>query len=79
YIHKNNKGASIDLVFAKNSAEAETDTYKALEKTKKPDVVFCMSDELLLGAMKAIRQKQINIPRELGIITISNGFIPSLY
>lgn len=38
-----------------------------------------MSDELLIGAMKAIRQKQINIPRELGIITISNGFIPSLY
>jgi LacI family transcriptional regulator len=79
YIHKFNKEASIEMVFAKNSAEAETDMREALEKKKKPDAVFCMSDELLIGVMKSIHQKQIMIPRELGVIAISNGFIPSLY
>jgi len=45
----------------------------------KPDAVFCMSDEILTGVMKAVQHLQIKIPNELGIIAISNGIIPQFY
>jgi LacI family transcriptional regulator len=38
-----------------------------------------MTDEILIGVMKAVQALQIKVPSELGIITISNGFIPNLY
>ena len=46
---------------------------------KKPDAIFCMSDEILTGVMKSIQKKKLNIPSDLSIIAISNGFIPKLY
>ena len=38
-----------------------------------------MSDEILTGVMKAVQKQNIKIPDELGVIAISNGFIPKLY
>ena len=48
-------------------------------KGKKFDAIFCMSDEILTGVMKAIQQLKLTIPKDVSIIAISNGFIPSLY
>lgn len=45
----------------------------------KPDTVFCMSDEILMGVMKAIQRKNLQVPRDISVITISNGEIPKLY
>ncbi|MDE3253425.1 MAG: substrate-binding domain-containing protein, partial [Bacteroidota bacterium] len=70
---------SITQVYATSSTEARTITGKALQKNQKPDVIFCMSDEILIGAMKALQESQIRIPEEIGIIAISNGFIPNLF
>jgi len=38
-----------------------------------------MTDEILIGVMKAIQELQIKVPTEMGVISISNGFIPNLY
>jgi LacI family transcriptional regulator len=38
-----------------------------------------MTDEILIGVMKAIQALNIKVPKEMGVISISNGFIPSLY
>lgn len=45
----------------------------------KPDTVFCMSDEILMGVMKAIQIKKIRVPEDISVIAISNGEIPKLY
>lgn len=66
-----------NIQFAATSQEAETITTEALKS--KPDAVFCMSDEILTGCMKAIQKQQLKIPEDIGVIAISNGFIPSLY
>ncbi len=73
------KAPSIKLLidFANNAAEADTLTAKYMKQ--KPDTVFCMSDEILTGTMKAIQKKQLSFPDEISIIAISNGFIPKLY
>ena len=38
-----------------------------------------MSDEILIGTMKALQQLNLSIPKDISVISISNGFIPTLY
>lgn len=74
---KRNPSATITYGFAINSQDAEgiTSTYLA----QKVDAVFCMSDEILTGAMRAIQKQHLRIPDDIGVIAISNGFIPRLF
>lgn len=67
----------VQVCHVNTSDEAYNTTVNAL--TGKPDTVFCMSDEILIGAMKAIQQAGLHIPSQLSVIAISNGFIPKLY
>lgn len=65
------------IYHANNTEEAEALTLAAL--SQKPDTVFCMSDEILTGAMKAVQRAALKIPADISVIAISNGFIPKLY
>jgi LacI family transcriptional regulator len=38
-----------------------------------------MSDEILIGAMKAVQMMELKVPDEIALISISNGFFPKLY
>jgi LacI family transcriptional regulator len=78
-IKKNAPGTKLIAKFAVNSEEAEKTVTEVLSAKKLPDVLFCMSDELLIGAMKAVQTQKINIPEDLGIISISNGVVPKLF
>lgn len=60
-------------------AEAYKKTLDALSLKTKPDTIFCMSDEILTGCMKAIQQLKLKIPEDVAIIALSNGIIPKLY
>lgn len=62
-----------------NLYEAKSMTIEALESTDKPDAIFCMGDLILIGAMQAVHEKGLKVPEDISIITISNGFIPTLY
>jgi LacI family transcriptional regulator len=50
-----------------------------LEKNKSIDTIFCMSDEILMGVMRAIQKLILKIPEDISVIAISNGFIPTLF
>jgi LacI family transcriptional regulator len=65
------------VYYVNNAEEAKDTTASAL--IHKPDTVFCMSDEILTGAMKAIQEASLKIPGDIAVIAISNGFIPKLY
>jgi LacI family transcriptional regulator len=66
-------------VHANSSKEAETISLQYLSKPQKIDTLFCMTDEILIGVMKSIQALQLKVPAEVGVISISNGFIPNLY
>lgn len=51
----------------------------ALSAAKKPDVIFCMGDLILIGVMKAIHTLQLKVPGDVSVIGISNGFMPTLF
>jgi LacI family transcriptional regulator len=60
-----------------NTHEAETVTTEML--AEKPDTVFCMSDEILAGTMKALMKAGLCVPEGISVIAISNGYLPKLY
>jgi LacI family transcriptional regulator len=62
---------------AVSTAQAEEVTAKHLKE--KPDTIFCMSDEILMGVMKALQKNRLRVPDDISIIAISNGSIPGLY
>jgi LacI family transcriptional regulator len=63
-----------------NSSDAAQKLINGLiKKTTRHDLLFCMSDELLIGAMKAINDSDIRVPKDISILAISNGFIPGLF
>jgi len=66
-------------VHTNSSVEAQDVFDKHLTKTQKFDTVFAMTDEILIGVMKSIQAHNIKVPKEIGVISISNGFIPNLY
>lgn len=67
----------VKVLFADNGLEAHQQTISFLDQ--KPDTIFCMSDEILTGAMKAVQQAHLKVPDDVAVISISNGFIPKLY
>lgn len=67
------------IEYVTSSDMAEQIVLKALASPQRPDAVFCMSDEILIGVMKAVQKERIQYPSQLGIIAISNGFFPKLY
>ena len=75
------KAPSIPLQtrFTHNSEEAFTFTKEQLQLKKKPDTIFCMSDEILTGTMKAIQELQLKTGKDIAVIAMSNGYIPKLY
>jgi LacI family transcriptional regulator len=69
----------IIFAHAENSEEALNLTLSSLKKGDRPDLVFCMSDEILTGSIKAIQQQKLAVPKDISLLAISNGFIPSLF
>ena len=59
--------------------KAKSLTLNFLKKHKKIDCIFCMSDEILTGVIRAVQESGKKYPDEIGIIAISNGFFPGLY
>jgi LacI family transcriptional regulator len=76
---KEGAGIKYDLRYCKNSEEATLTVTEALNLPLKPDHIFCMSDELLIGTMKSIHKSGLIIPTEISVLAISNGFIPGLF
>jgi LacI family transcriptional regulator len=69
----------IDVEHCSSTREARNITKQYFSKKEKPDAVFCMSDEILIGVMKTLNEMKINIPAETGVITLSDGFLPTIY
>ena len=45
----------------------------------KIDNIFAMSDEILVGVMKALHAANTRIPEDISVFAISNGFLPALF
>ena len=69
----------IDIAFCLNSEASRQTVTAAVSQSSRPDHIFCMSDEILIGAMKALNRSGLTIPGDISVLAISNGFIPGLF
>ena len=76
---ENSMSHELIIDVATSADEARQRVFLAFSKNEKPQAVFCMSDEILIGAMKAIQMMELKVPDEVAVISISNGFFPKLY
>ena len=76
---KQSPQTNIAYAFPDQTVESKAATLAALEKPERPDTVFCMGDQILIGAMYAIHEKKLRVPEDIAVIGISNGFLPTLY
>ena len=72
-------GTHIDLHFPEQADESKKVTLAALDRAERPDVIFCMGDLILIGVMYAIHERKLRVPEDISIISVSNGFLPTLY
>ncbi len=70
---------NVTVEYPEPMAPSKEAAERALTSDKKPDVIFCMGDTILVGVMKAIHELNLRVPEDVAVITISNGFIPELY
>jgi LacI family transcriptional regulator len=73
------KEAVVFNEYCNDSEAAKKITHHFYAKKKKIDGIFCMSDEILIGVMKCLQELKINIPEQVGVITLSDGFLPKIY
>ncbi len=76
---KEKAAVKVEVKHCLNSTDAQQTVTVTLEKKIRPDHIFCMSDELLIGAMKSINHSDLEIPEDISVLAISNGFIPGLF
>lgn len=70
---------NLSIKHAPSSYHASLIVNEAFTAFTKPDAIFCMSDEILTGVMKSVQYMHLKVPQDVGVIAISNGFIPQLY
>lgn len=69
-----------EWIFHADSSEAASHRMaEVLDLEDRPDAVFSMSDQLLVGIMQATLASGVNIPGELAIACISNGLVPNFW
>jgi LacI family transcriptional regulator len=61
-----------------NSSEAQDVVFEFCSSDR-IDNIFAMSDEILVGVMKALHQANVRIPDDVSVLAISNGFLPGLF
>lgn len=73
------QGLKIEVEHCSSTQEARNITKQYFSKKEKPDAVFCMSDEILIGVMKSLNELNIPIPSQTGVICLSDGFMPTIF
>ena len=75
--------AKYELVFEEDfcihtNATDETKKYflQLLQQENRPDAVFAMTDEILAAVIQVVHEEALSIPKDIAIISISNGYLP---
>lgn len=69
-----------EFIFHANSSEmAQEKMLEILQLPERPDAIFSMSDQLLVGIMQACLSAGLQIPEDISVAAISNGLVPNFW
>lgn len=69
----------LDIYYPEGIVESEKLVLELLKEERNYDVIFAMGDLILIGVMHAVHELNLRVPEDIGIISISNGLIPTLF
>ncbi|MBS1653632.1 MAG: LacI family DNA-binding transcriptional regulator [Bacteroidetes bacterium] len=69
----------LHIDYPESIVESRRVALKELQSKERYDVIFCMGDLILIGVMQAIHELGLRVPEDIGVISISNGLIPTMY
>jgi LacI family transcriptional regulator, galactose operon repressor len=67
------------IQYVSDACCADQAVMSAMIDEERPDAIFCMSDDILIGTIKALQVIGAQIPRDIGVLAISNGSFPKHY
>jgi LacI family transcriptional regulator len=73
------KGVEWKTAHAQHPQEARERVHEYAASGWSFDGIFCMSDDILMGVMKAIQELKYPVPKRVSVISLSDGFLPQLY
>jgi LacI family transcriptional regulator len=76
---KRSPGTKLTIDYPETIAESKRVALEALKGKNRPDTIFCMGDQILIGVMYAVHKLKLKVPEDISIIGISNGLIPTMY
>lgn len=76
---KRSPTTKLAIDYPETIAESKRVTLEALKEKNRPDTIFCMGDQILIGVMYAVHKLKLKVPDDISIIGISNGLIPTMY
>lgn len=71
--------AKLTIEHPENVVESKKTALRILSGSARTEVIFCMGDLILMGVMQAIHELKLRVPEDISVISISNGFIPTLF
>ena len=72
-------GARLESHFHADRTAGEKIILKALQKKNPSDALFCIGDNSMIWSLKTLQKKGLRVPVDIGMLAISNGFIPTLF
>ena len=56
-----------------NEEEGYKQAISLFSKEEKADAIFCVNDEMAIGALSALRHLNLNVPNDVGVVGFSNS------
>lgn len=70
----------LQVVYADDSKGAQQHVVDYYSKAGQPrTAIFAMSDEIMCGVIKGLHEKKLQLPKDAGLLSVSNGFFPTLF
>lgn len=79
FVELQQKKIKLKTDHAHNPEEARKLIHLHLGKGLAYNGIFCMSDDILSGVMKALQELKYQIPKDVSVIAMSDGFLPQFY
>jgi LacI family transcriptional regulator len=79
YLAANAPHVTLECLYAENREQVEAVLQNYSNPDLKGKLLFSMSDEILCGILPFLNQRNLKMPGDVSLLTISNGFLPRLF
>lgn len=79
YLTANAADVTLEIIYVDNGEQIDRMIKSYFEEDRKGTIIFSMSDEILCGTLRFLNHRNFKFPDDISLLTISNGFLPSLF